>query len=108
MNCKIDKKPLRETVYQLTDTDHLVFSQQPLTTLHFTVMAKATARIYITVGCSTQLINHHTIQSNFSIKLAPETMHLDLEFDPSTLLKSAYLIQLKKLISRQLSMLENI
>ena len=109
-NCQIDRKPLRETVYQLTDTDHLVFSPQPLTTeilcqngTHFPLKVKATVRISIPEGCSTQLINH-TIQSDFSLRLAPEALHFEWEFDPSTLPESAHLIQGTRHIDRQLAL----
>ena len=71
-NCKLDRNPLGKTVYQLADTDHLVFSPQPLTTkipcqngTHFPMKVKVTVRKSIPGGCSMQLVDR-TIQSGFS------------------------------------------
>ncbi len=109
-NCQIRRKPLRETVYQLTATEHLVFSPQPLTTeiscrngTHFPLKVRATTRITIPEGCTTQLVNH-TIQSDFSLRIAPESLHFEWEFNPASLPDSAQLIQGARHIGHQLAM----
>ena len=98
-NCKLDRNPLGKTVYQLADTDHLVFSPQPLTTkipfqngTHFPMKVKVTVRKSIPGGCSMQLVDR-TIQSGFSLRPAPKALPLWMGIDPSTLPESAQLIQ---------------
>ena len=107
-NCKIDRRPLRETVYQLTATDHLVFTPQPLTTQitcrngsHFPLKIRSTMRISLPEGCTIELANH-TIQSDFSLSIAPEALHFEWEFNPAMLPNSAQLLQGTRHIDPQL------
>ena len=107
-NCRIDRRPLRETVYQLTATDHLVFTPAPLTTQitcrngsHFPLKIRSTMRISLPEGCTIELANH-TIQSDFSLRIAPEALHFEWEFNPALLPNSAQLLQGTKHIDPQL------
>jgi hypothetical protein len=109
-NCKIIRKLLRETVYQQTTTDHLVLLPKPLATkiscwngTHFLLKVRDRARISIPEGCFTQLVNH-TVQSDFSPRVAPETPRFEWEFNPSSLPYSAQLIQGPRHIEHQLAM----
>ena len=83
---------------------------QPLTTeiscrngTHFPLKVKATTKITIPEGCTTQLVNY-TIQSDFSLRVAPESLHFEWEFNPSILPDSAQLIQGTRHIGHQLAM----
>ena len=87
-NCRIERKQLRETVYRLSATEHLVFSPNPLITQieckngsHFPLRLKATSRISIPEGCSAQLHNH-TIYSDPTLRIAPEALHFTWDFNP--------------------------
>ena len=70
-NCKIEHRPSREKVYQLSPTDHLVYTPSPLTTQiqcrndsYFPLKIKATSCISIPHGCSVEL-THHSIHSDW-------------------------------------------
>ena len=97
-NCKVEYKPLRETVYQLTTNDHLVFSPYPLTTQilcsngsHFPQQLIEITKIHVPDYCSIDLINN-TITSDGNIRLSPKPlqmfMTLDTNIFPSEMLKS--------------------
>jgi hypothetical protein len=87
-NCKIERRLLKETVYQLSATDHLVVSPEPFTTQilctngsHFPLRLKATTRISIPPACTAKLRNH-TISSDDNIRLAPEPLQFQWTFNP--------------------------
>ena len=110
-NCRIERKQLRETVYRLSATEHLVFSPNPLTTQieckngsHFPLRLKATSRISIPEGCSAQLHNH-TIYSDPTLRIAPEALHFTWDFNPANLPNSAQLLEGTKHIGPQLAMI---
>ena len=112
-NCRIERKPLRETVYQLSSTDHLVFSPVPLTTqvqcnngTYFPLKLKATSRITIPHGCSVHLTNH-TIHSDFTLRIQPEAIHFEWDFNPATLPNSAKLLEGTLRIDTQLEQIRN-
>jgi hypothetical protein len=72
-NCKINCIPLKETVYQISNTNHIVFTPYPITThischngSYFPLKIKHTQQIRIPEGCLVELTNH-TITSDFSI-----------------------------------------
>jgi hypothetical protein len=87
-NCKLETRPLKETVYQLSATDHLVVSPAPFTTQilcsngsHFPLRLKSTTRVSIPPACQVQLKNH-TISSDDNIRLAPEPLQFHWTFNP--------------------------
>jgi hypothetical protein len=87
-NCKLERRPLKETVYQLSATDHLVVSPAPFTTQilchngsHFPLRLKATTRVTIPPSCYVKLKNH-TISADDNIRLAPEPLQFQWTFNP--------------------------
>ncbi|MGV1013306.1 MAG: hypothetical protein ACOYBS_12785, partial [Flavobacterium sp.] len=86
-NCKIDYKPSREQVYQLSPTDHLVYSPKPLTTQilcqngsHFSIQIIDIMQITVPELCEINLINH-TITSDGNIRLAPPPLQMKMTLD---------------------------
>jgi hypothetical protein len=64
-NCKVAYKPLRETVYQLSTNDHLIFSPTPLLAQiqcsngsHFPQQIIDITKIHLPDFCSINLVNH--------------------------------------------------
>jgi hypothetical protein len=87
-NCRLDKRPLRETVYQLSATDHLIVSPVPHTAQilckngsHFPVRLRLTSRISVPPACSLRLFNH-TINSDDSVRIKPEPLQFSWSFNP--------------------------
>ena len=110
-NCRIERRPLREKVYQLSPTDHLVYTPTPITTqiqckngTYFPLKIKATSRISIPHGCSVELTNH-SIHSDFTLRIAPEAIHFEWDFNPATLPNSAKLLDGTKHIDAQLDLI---
>ncbi len=67
-NCKISRIPLKETVYQISNTDHIVFTPYPITTQiscfngsYFPLKIKHTQQIKVPEGClvRTKKPHHH-------------------------------------------------
>ena len=90
-NCEITRKPLRETVFQISATDHLVVSPYPHTSQitcnngsHYPIRIRTTSRIRINPGCSLKLFNH-TLRSDQSIRIKPEPLVFQWDFDPLAL-----------------------
>ena len=90
-NCKIERKLLRESVFQISATDHLVVSPYPHTSqitckngTHFPIRIRTTSRIRINPGCSLKLFNH-TLRSDQSIRIKPEPLLFPWDFNPLTL-----------------------
>ena len=87
-NCRLDRRPLRETVYQLSPTSHLVFSPTPHTAQilcrngsHFPIRLQSTTKIQVPPACSLRLYNH-TISSDDSIRIKPESLQFTWSFNP--------------------------
>ena len=87
-NCRLDKRPLRETVYQLSATDHLIVSPIPHTAQilckngsHFPIRLKLTSRVTVPPACSLRLFNH-TINSDDSVRIKPEPLQFSWSFNP--------------------------
>ena len=87
-HCKFKREILREKVYQLSATDHLVFTPTPLTAqvkcnngTHHPLFLSQNTRVHIPQGCSTEL-RDHTIKSVFNIRLTPEPLKILWHFDP--------------------------
>jgi len=90
-NCRFKRKLLRETVYQLSPTDHLVYTPVPFTAQiqcrngsHHPLFLAKNTRIHISQGCSVDL-RAHTIRSDFNIRTTPEPLRSVWTFDPMTL-----------------------
>ena len=97
-NCKINRIPLKETVYQISNTNHIVFTPFPITTQiscfngsYFPLKIKNTQQIRIPEGCRVELTNH-TITSDFSIRTTSDSVHFEWDFDPISLPDSAKLM----------------
>ena len=80
-NCEIKRKPLREMVFQISATDHLIVSPYPHTSQitcnngsHHPIRIRTTSRIKINPGCSLKLFNH---------TLRPLDLTRALELSPS-------------------------
>lgn len=98
-NCKIEYRPLRETVYQLSTNDHLIFSPTPHITQiqctngsHYPQQLVEITKIHVPDFCSIDLINN-TITSDGNLRLSPKPlqmfMTLDTNIFPSEMLNSA-------------------
>ena len=90
-NCKLERKRLRETVYQLSATDHILFTPHPYTTQiickngsHFPLYLSQTTKIHIPEECRVSL-HSHSIQSDYNIRISPEPLNVPWQWDPLTL-----------------------
>ena len=90
-NCKLERKQLRETVFQVSATDHLVVSPFPHTSqitckngTHYPIRIRTTSRIRVNPGCQLTLFNH-TLRSDQSIRIKPEPLLFSWAFNPLTL-----------------------
>ena len=90
-NCKLERKKLRETVYQLSATDHLLFTPMPYNTRieckngsHFPLYLAQTTQLHVPEECSVNLKSHQ-IQSDYNIRISPEPLHIPWQWDPLTL-----------------------
>ena len=112
-NCKISRIPLKETVYQISNTDHIVFTPYPITTQiscfngsYFPLKIKNTQQIKVPEGCLVELTNH-TITSDFSIRTTSDSVHFEWDFDPISLPNSAQLMLDSKSIDSKLKFLKS-
>ena len=97
-NCLIGRVSLQEQVYQISNTDHIVYTPIPITTQiacnngsYFNLKIKNTKQIHIPEGCSVDLTNH-TITSDFNIRTTATSVHFEWDFDPLSLPNSAELM----------------
>ncbi len=111
-NCKINRIPLKETVYQISNTNHIVFTPYPITTQiscfngsYFPLKIKHTQQVRIPEGCSVELTNH-TITSDFSIRITSDSVHFEWDFDPISLPNSAKLMLDAKSMDSKLKFIE--
>ena len=111
-NCKLNRIPLKETVYQISNTNHIVFTPHPMTTQiscnngsYFPLKIKNTQQIRIPEGCQVELINH-TITSDFSIRTTSDSIHFEWDFDPISLPNSAILMMDSKSMDSKLGLLK--
>ena len=90
-HCKFERRPVQEMVYQLSDTDHLVFSPSlqsssikctngSVTRVHF----EQSTKIHVPPGCSIKL-NKHEITSSDSVRISPPPLRYSWSWDPFTL-----------------------
>ena len=118
-NCKLERKQLRETVFQVSATDHLVVSPFPHTAqilcksgIHHPIRIQTTARIHIDPGCSLTLFNH-TLRSDQSTRIKPQPLLFSWSFNPlslpSELLSEArHLDDQVNLLKTSISTLDNV
>jgi hypothetical protein len=90
-NCKLERKKLRETVYQLSATDHLLFTPVPYNTRidckngsHFPIYLAQTTQLHVPEECSI-ILKSHSIQSDYNMRISPEPLHIPWQWDPLTL-----------------------
>ena len=90
-NCKLQRKRMRETVYQLSATDHLLFTPSPYLTRidckngsQFPLYLAQTTHLHVPEECSV-VLKSHFIQSDFNIRISPEPLHIPWQWDPLTL-----------------------
>jgi hypothetical protein len=96
-HCKFVRKPLMETVYQVSPTQYIVFSPKAWTPqasclngTHFPIFLEAgNNRISLSPGCSAQLADN-IITSDFDIRISPEPVQTLWDWDPLTFSFSAY------------------
>ena len=118
-NCKLERKLLRETVFQVSATDHLVVSPFSHTAqilcksgIHRPIRIQTTARIHIDPGCSLTLFNH-TLRSDQSTRIKPSPLLFSWSFNPlslpSELLSEAkHLDDQVNLLKTSISTLDNV
>ena len=90
-NCKLDRKQLRETVYQISANNHIIVTPAPFTTqiqcangTHLAVRIGRINKVYVPAGCTLQLKNH-TITADDNIRITPEPLQFEWDLDPLTL-----------------------
>jgi len=90
-NCEIERKPLREAVFQVSATDHIIISPYPHTTqvtcrngTHYPIRIQITTRLHLDPGCSLRLFNH-TLRSDENLRLKPEPLLWTWSFNPLSL-----------------------
>ena len=90
-HCKFERRPVQEIVYQLTDTEHLVYSPMLQTSsivcrnnTQETVYLDQSTRITVPQGCSLAL-NKHTIHSERQTNINPHPLHGAWTWDPLSL-----------------------
>ena len=87
--CKFHRKRLEETVHQLSNTNHLVYSPDSFTTTikckngtHFPLfLTTGNNRITVPRGCQAEL-KDHLITSDFDIQVTPEPLSTIWKWDP--------------------------
>jgi len=87
--CKFVKKPLMETVYQISTTDHMVYSPVAGTysaictnQSHFSVFIQVgNNRVSLPPGCSVQL-ESNILSSDFDIRVTPDPIQTIWTWDP--------------------------
>lgn len=81
IRCRFTRQRLEEQVYQLSPTDHLIYSPKPLTTevrcrngSHYPMfVSENNNRLHIPAGCSAKL-RKHDLRSDYDIQLDPEPL----------------------------------
>jgi len=86
--CKVRKEKLREMVYQISATEHLVFSPQPFTGSlkcrngsFYPFFLSQNDKLTVPSGCNTRL-KSHSIFSDFSLDLSPAGIRFKWHWDP--------------------------
>lgn len=87
-HCRFERRPLKEIVYQLSATEHLVFSPQPLTTQikcrdgnNLPLHLGQITRIEVPSDCEVTLKSHF-IRSDYNAKISPPPLYFKWEWSP--------------------------
>jgi hypothetical protein len=87
-HCKFVRKPVQELVYQLSATDHLIFSPVPQTSLikcingtNERIHIGKSARIHLNEGCTVKT-QKHTIVSDIITRISPAPLQYSWSWDP--------------------------
>jgi len=90
-NCKVERKTLRETIYQISSTDHLLFTPIPYTTQieckngsQFPLYLAQTTKFHVPEDCRVSL-QSFSIQSDYNIRISPEPLNVPWQWDPLSL-----------------------
>ena len=90
-HCRFEVRPMTETVYQLNNLDHLVFSPQSLTAQMtckngslYPVFLNKASRITVPQGCELTL-RAHQITSDTQINIAPPPLQYEWHWDPEAM-----------------------
>jgi len=90
-NCEVERKPLRESVFQVSPTDHIVIFLYPHTTqvsckngTHYPIRIQTTTWLHLDPGCTLKLFNH-TLHSDESLRLKPEPLIWTWALNPLSL-----------------------
>ncbi len=90
-NCKLERRKLKETVYQLSPTDHLVFTPQPYNAKiecrngsSFPVYLTQVHKLTVPEDCKINL-KSHTITSDYNIRVSPPALDVPWTLDPMQL-----------------------
>lgn len=90
-HCKFERRPVQETVFQLTDTDHLVYSPELQTSTIFcrngsqeTVHLGLTTKIHVPENCYVKFAKH-TIYSTSTSRFSAPPLQYAWTWDPFTL-----------------------
>ena len=91
MNCRAMRKPLAETVYQLSPTNYLVFTPAPYKTTieckngaNIPVFLTKIYQLHVPEDCKITLKSHE-IQSDFNIRINPAPLDIPWSLDPMDL-----------------------
>ena len=90
-HCRFEVRAMTETVYQLNNLDHLVFSPTSLTAQItcrngslFPVFLNKASRVTVPQSCELKLRSHH-ITSDTSINIAPPPLQYEWHWDPEAM-----------------------
>jgi len=90
-NCKVERKKLKETIYQISPTDYLLFTPHKYTTqiqckngTNFPLYLSQTTKFHLPEDCRVSL-QAFSIQSDYNIRISPEPLNVPWQWDPLTL-----------------------
>ena len=117
-NCKLIRKKLVETVYQLSPTNYLIFTPKPYKAtiecksgVNIPVFLTQVYKLHVPEDCSIKL-QSHSIQSDYNIRITPEPLDIPWSLDPmdlpaDILLDAAIIDNKMKTIDTELKILLN-
>ncbi len=90
-NCKLVRKKLVETVYQLSPTNYLIFTPKPYKAtiecksgVNIPVFLTQIYKLHVPEDCKIKL-HSHSIQSDYNIRISPEPLDIPWSLDPMDL-----------------------
>jgi len=91
VHCKFERRPLQEQVFQLSPTEHLIYSPKIFTTqiicingTHFPLPIYEHSRIEVPQGCHVKLKNH-IITSDVTLRAPPTPLRVTWKWNPLSL-----------------------